>query len=211
MNCPSLDQLIDYLRGQLSSSEKNVVQTHLATGCQHCDAEFAWLTETLQLTRSDDSFDFSEDHLRWAVNLFKSQTAARETSIQRWLGRLIFDSFRAQPLAATRSDLMTERTVSGRQMLYKADAWDVDLRFEREGNTDTETLIGQVLSEQNLSAPAAFTVRLMQGNEETASTFTNASGMFRFTHLSTGSYDLLIRVPEGEIQISEISSGQSFG
>lgn len=210
MNCPTSAQLIDYLRGQLPAIEKDTIQLHLSAGCQRCQEERAWLAESLQLARTDQSFEFSEANIRQAVNLFKSQMTVPQASLGQLLGRLIFDSFRAQPLTATRGDLTMERSVSGRQMLYKAEGYDVDLRFERGDHSETDTLIGQILSEQSSTLSSSFTVRLICDREETASTTTNASGMFRFAYLPTGTYDLLIRVPEGEIQIRQISSGQNL-
>ncbi|MFQ5857050.1 MAG: FecR domain-containing protein, partial [Anaerolineae bacterium] len=50
----SIEQLADYVEGRLVASDARAVEDHLATGCPTCQADLAWVGETLALMTGDD-------------------------------------------------------------------------------------------------------------------------------------------------------------
>ncbi|HWQ31551.1 MAG TPA: zf-HC2 domain-containing protein [Blastocatellia bacterium] len=202
MNCLSLASLLDYLHGHLSEAERADIAAHLAAGCPHCLENQRWLEEIQRLTAQDDSIEFPEPVIASIVAGFKRQ--ARQP-LRQLIAQLIFDSLFPQQLAPVRADLAGEAAPVSRQALYRAEGYDIDLRFERTGEADGEDLIGQILAGHTDRAELdGLTVQLLCDNSEASSTRTNARGIFRFTRLPAGACDLKIHVPEGEISIPQL-------
>jgi hypothetical protein len=202
MHCLSLSSLLDYLRGHLSEAERAAVSEHLAAGCPHCLENQRWLEEVQQLTAQDDSIEFPEPVIASVVARFRRQA---RSPLRQIVAQLIFDSLFPQQLAPVRADLAGEAAPVGRQALYRAEGYDIDLRFERTGEADSEDLIGQILAGQTDRAQLdGLMVQLLCDDAEAAATRTNARGIFRFTRLPAGACDLKIHVPEGEISIPQL-------
>jgi hypothetical protein len=49
----TFEQLVDYVEGRLNPAELAEVQAHLSTGCATCQAELAWLEQTLGAMAAD--------------------------------------------------------------------------------------------------------------------------------------------------------------
>jgi hypothetical protein len=210
-NCPSLNSLVEFLNDRMTPQERKHVEAHLATGCRRCEEERVWLAEILELTSSDLSFEFPEHIIGRVIDQFKSTRPAKPSLIERLQGHLVFDSFQMQPLMGLRDSLTAEQTPSERQVLYNADGYDVDLRFEVIEASDAgvfENVIGQILSQESPGAGTIFRVSLLQGTREVASADTNEQGIFRFTRILSGVYAMKVVVPEGEVYIDEVATAR---
>ena len=103
---------------------------------------------------------------------------------------------------------MTSEPV-GRQVLYRAGSYDVDLRFE-SGETEGEDLIGQIVPGGKLpSAVEGAAVRLLQDEIVVAHAHANTRGVFIFLQIASGIYELKILVPEGEIEINRVATARA--
>lgn len=202
MNCLSLEELLEYLHGAGAEAERAARAAHLETGCPQCLENQRWLLAVERLAAADDSITFPEQVIARVVSEFRKQAAARPPLRQLFV-QLIFDSLFPQRLAPVRTAPGSETPAISRQVLYRAEGYDIDLRFER--SDETEDLIGQVQAGHR--APASpLPVQLWRDNEQTFSTQTNARGIFRFTGIPAGSYQLKIQVPEGEISIPQMTT-----
>lgn len=211
-NCPSLNSLVEFLRGEIADADRRLLEQHLATGCRRCEAERAWLAQVLDLTAGDQSFEFSEEVIGSVVDRFTTAYPKQPSMLGKLRAFLTFDSFDLQPLAGLRNGVAGRQADAERQVLFQTDAYNVDLRFEvvrTPQDGDFENLIGQILPEQEVAAGAVFTVRLLQGESEAARTVTNAQGIFHFTGIRSGVYGLRVAVPEGEIVIDDIPSARA--
>jgi hypothetical protein len=101
----------------------------------------------MQVASQDKSFEFAPEVIDRAVSWFKEQTVQEDRPLGQILARLIFDSLMPSQLAPVRSGLLESIAPAGRQVLYNAGEYDVDLRFERGEDTNDEDLIGQILPE----------------------------------------------------------------
>jgi len=210
MNCPSLISLLDFLQGQLPADERSAVLAHLSSGCPSCRDNQRWLEEVLRLVFEDKSFEYSEETIQQVVSNFKARSATSSPTAPQFFARLIFDSFTSNQLVDVRSDLAGTLWVSGRQMLFHAAGYDIDLRFEQAEDSDDEELIGQILSEKQL--PAGFgrlSAHLIKGEAEIDNVKTDERGIFKFARVPAGVYNLKIQVPEGEINILEVATAHS--
>ncbi len=210
MKCPTLDELFDSLNGHLPSHLRAEVDSHLEAGCLDCREQKEMLTTTVQIASEDKSFEFEPETISRAVSYFKEQTAEEDRPLGQILARLIFDSLMPSQLAPVRSGLLEAIAPAGRQVLYNAGGYDVDLRFERGEDTNDEDLIGQILPGNRLPSDIdGVAVRLLQDEIEVAHAHANKRGVFIFLRIASGIYELRIRVPDGEITINRVATAQA--
>jgi len=210
MKCPTLDELFDSLNGQLPPHVRAEVDSHLEAGCLDCQEQHELLTTTLQVASDDKSFEFSPEAISRAVSYFKEQTVEDTKPLGQILARLIFDSLMPSQLAPVRSGLLESIAPAGRQVLYNAGSYDVDLRFERGEDTNDEDLIGQILPDNRLPSNIdGMAVQLLQDEIEVAHAHANKRGVFIFLRIASGIYELKIRVPDGEITINRVQTAQA--
>ncbi len=210
MKCPSLAKLLDCLQGQLPADEHSTVLAHLSSGCPDCRENHVWLEDVLRLASEDKSFEYSEETIEQIVTYFKARPAAPSPSLRQFFARLIFDSFAPYQMADVRSDMAGGPAVSGRQMLFQAQGYDIDLRFEKAEDSADEELIGQVLfGKQSASGLDHLSAHLFKGEAEIDQVKTDARGIFKFARVPAGVYNLKIKVPEGEINICEVATART--
>jgi hypothetical protein len=209
MECPSLISLLDCMQGQLPADERSAVLAHLSSDCPGCRDNQRWLEEVIQLASEDKSFEYSHETIQQVVSYFKTRSATSSPSLPQFIARQIFDSFASNQLVNVRSDLAGTLWVSGRQMLFHAAGYDIDLRFEQAEDSDDEELIGQILSEkQVLSGLTRLSVHLIKGETEIDIVKTDERGIFKFARVLAGVYNIKIQVPEGEIYIFEVATAR---
>lgn len=210
MKCPPLNNLLDFARNLLAEAESATVKTHLQGGCRSCEENLLWLKDASQLAAQDRSFEFSEDTIKGLVAWFKAQPAHVRPSVRQLVANLIFDSLAAQQVAFVRAETVTSQQTGGRQMLFQAEGYDIDLRFEGVEDKATEDLIGQVLPQSDsASAFVGATVQLWQDEKPQLSAEANDHGVFRFAQIPSGIYDLKIQVAEDEINIIRVATART--
>ncbi|MDX2032208.1 MAG: carboxypeptidase-like regulatory domain-containing protein [Blastocatellia bacterium] len=179
---------------------------HFAAGCGDCQQRLAWLSEVVAVTAQDDSFVFSEVVIARIVAQFKGRMDGERAPLRQLVAQLIFDSLFPAPFAEAREGLSSPAPAS-RQMLFRTEEYDIDLRFEKSDGTAGDDLIGQVMAaEQSRTDPGPVLVRLLREGETAAQTRTNARGVFRFSALPPGVYDLRIYVADGEIRLDRLAT-----
>ncbi|MBX3277687.1 MAG: hypothetical protein KF868_06760 [Acidobacteria bacterium] len=210
MNCPSTEEIMDYLRGAIRPVTGLEVGAHLATGCPACAEQRQWLGEVLAVTAGDRSYDFPAATITRVVEWYKEQTAGKAGLIRKLAAQLVFDSLQPSHLAPVRSGMAGAGAAAGRQVLYRAEGYDIDLRFEGGDESDDEDLIGQILpGDRPPQTSDRVAVRLLRDELEVAASRANARGVFKFARVRSGTYDLMIDVPEGEILISRIATARA--
>lgn len=205
MGCVTLEQLADLLEARSSGSERAAVERHLATDCPRCRANWQWLQRLYQLTAADSTPDPPDWLVSRAVAAFAQKHGApREKGIGKILATLIFDSF--HPLQPAEVRNLGE---AGRQLIYRAAPYDIDLRFLPSENFRYENVIGQVIGlRPDFSDVAGLPVTVYKGKRKIAAVETNAVGVFNLENLAQGKYDLTIRLQSEEIRIpGAITSG----
>jgi hypothetical protein len=213
MNCPPLSGLLDYSQKVLAQNERAGIESHLVTGCRKCAENMRWLGEVAWLTAQDQSFDFPDELMKGLVVWFKEQPAPTPRTLRKLVAKLVFDSLLPQQYAPVRGETgqpFVRPLVAGRQMLFQAEGYDVDLRFEAIEDLDTEDLIGQVLP-QRIEQPdiADATVELWSAAPEPQRVQTDQQGLFRFAQIPSGIYDLKIQVSEGEINLNQVCTARA--
>jgi hypothetical protein len=208
MACPPLEQLTDLIRGTIDRNHEATLKAHMSSGCRTCAENHRWLKTMLAATAEDDSFDFSEDTIRWSVAQFKAASASQPSRIQI-LARLIFDNLLPGQAVEVRS--MAAPAVS-RQILYEAGPYDVDLRLEQLEEKQSILILGQIVGRDAKSGGlVGVSVEIKKhggdAQENGQRAETDARGMFRLRDVAPGEYDIIIHAPEGELLINAITCG----
>jgi Carboxypeptidase regulatory-like domain len=215
MSCPPLNELLDYARRLLTATERERVAAHLETDCQACAENMQWLTEVTSSSLEHPSYLLPAETPQGMMAWFRSQPPHESRSPLQVLARqlaahLLFDSFAQSEWAMVRTHASDDGVAPERQMLFQTEGYDIELRFETTKDPQREDLrqdlMGQVLP-QSAQPAANVTVELRQGDQSKHSAATDARGYFKFARLPRESYDLKIHVPEGEINIAQVTPG----
>jgi hypothetical protein len=205
--CIKLENLVDYLRVTGDPTTRKPIASHLATGCRACTNNKQWLSEVLELTASDRSFDFAEDALQRTIALFNPGRLPGRPKLRQIIAQLIFDSFWQPPLAEVREGV--PGLAQSRQLLFRAEGYDIDVRFELAEGGQTDELLGQILPTRAVAHTlASLPVQLWQTNVLHAEARTNARGIFKFKQVHQGRYTLKLAAPEGEIWLDPLETTQ---
>jgi hypothetical protein len=209
MECPTLFGWLDFIQGRLSTDESTEITAHLTSGCHICIENHAWVQEVLRLA-AEDKFKFSEEQIQEVLSLFSSRRGSLSRARPQYFARLVFDSFTADRAAYVRSESTESPAIADRQMLFQAHGYDIDLRIEKSDDSEDEELIGQILSKSRLPAELSnLSAWLLKGGVEIAKVKTNARGIFNFASFPAGVHMLRIEVPEGEINICDLTTARA--
>src|SRR5687768_4504142 len=111
MNCPSFENLIAYVDGEMAAAASQALVTHLASGCATCAASRAWYESVKAIAASDDTKDVPRWVLHRALKLFETQPL-RGSAVERFshlIASLVFDSLRRPALAGARALAAADR------------------------------------------------------------------------------------------------------
>lgn len=150
----------------------------------------------MQLMKADQSVDAPRDLISYATSVFRRQPRSQPSVLRRVVAALSFDSSsNLSPSFAVRSSQSHSR-----QFIYSAEGHDIDLRIS--GEADQWVVSGQVLG----GDCSGGTVNLENENGTSATTM-NDLCEFRLPGVSNGRYDLRFRLPNLEIEISQLNLG----
>jgi hypothetical protein len=205
--CINLEKLVDYLRVKDDAAARQPIANHLATGCQTCIGNQQWLAEVLELTATDQSFDFAEAALQRTIALFKPSKQESRLKLREIVAQLVFDSFwQPQPVQVR---VGTPAFSHSRQLLFRAEGYDIDIRFELAEAGQTDELMGQILPTRGVPHTlASLAVELWQTDVLRAEAQTNARGIFKFKQVNQGRYTLKLSAPEGVISLDPLETTQ---
>lgn len=203
MACPTLAELFDFLRGESSEKEREMVSEHLQKPCPRCRKEASRLREILELTEAPSLVAPPPWLLRQAILLFRQRLPEPSSG---WLSRipafLIMDNWAESRLLGFRH--IEPRS---RQMFYRAGPYDIDILIEAAERTSGIDLLGQILPSQEGSPSCAGAhVELRQGEQVLGTTTVNELGEFIFEGIPEGVYDLRLRIQGSEIGIAGLQA-----
>ncbi len=189
----SFAQVVDLVEGRLSVADQAQAQAHMAA-CARCAAEVTRLARVVELMRTDTGDDAPAAAVAQAVGLFRARRSPEPASRQRLPAVLRFDSWHTfQPLG------LRGGAVPERQLLFNAEAFDVDVRIARSG--EVWTVAGQVLGPEQAGVVALHgTSGMLQG------VLTELSE-FNLSPVPPGTYTLIVQLLSVEIEISGLEVG----
>jgi hypothetical protein len=197
---PSFEVLLDFVENRLSQPARQQVLEHLALPCAICQAEIATIQDMIELMRDRELSEPPPAAMRRAMRLYtvlhrQPQPGRRA----RLIAHLVFDSRVMGGALATRGPK------NERQMLYTAEALDIDLQFSPESDQHSIHLMGQVMTVDDDAAKVqGCAVSLMQEGEVLTQAITDELGIFAFRWVSPDDYELSIELPGEEVWIPSL-------
>jgi len=185
----------DFVRGLVDPVRGEAMSRHLSEGCRKCARMAEVFGRVAPLGRRELCYEVPEYAVHCARAIFVLEQPQEVRILQRWAGRLLFDSFR-EPLPA---GVRSQHRIS-RQTLYDVGEYAVDLRQEHERGGSEVTMVGQIASRREPERPmAGLPVTLCSGKAVLARAVSNEFGEFQMQYLPARDLRLDIgsAVPEG--------------
>lgn len=189
----SYERLADYAEKGASLQKPETDVTHLAA-CAHCSGQLAELDKMMRLMRADQSEGAPAWALDCANNLFRTRaTAPPKTLTQKILAVLNVELTTMRPAFGERSAASADL----QQRLYQAGANEVDVQITQ--HEDGWVVSGQVFGPCTENGEVE-----LSGAQTSTSTALNNLCEFTLAPVPAGSYTLLIRWPDVEIEVPDL-------
>ena len=165
----------DYVRGLMTSPEREVMERHLASGCEACAGVVALIGKIRQEAAREPAVP--EHLVQAAKRIFPERFAARAAdwlSLPRLAARLIFNSMTDPAIEGART--ASEAVV---QAVYHAGDYAIEFQIECEPESTRLAVVGQVVNRAAGDEPlAGVPVLLTAGRKQVAAGHSNRFGEF---------------------------------
>jgi hypothetical protein len=141
------EEWIDFVNQVASIDQQKAMQKHLATGCKPCTQTLALWQKLRKTAAAEASYQPPLGSVRLVKAAFATAgfaTAQKKPGVIE----MLFDSFLQPSVAGARS------TGSGtRQMLYRADPFQIDIQIEAKSGSNRLVVTGQLLDMSSPEVP----------------------------------------------------------
>lgn len=199
------EEWIDFVNGVVPRERRGEMQKHFATGCQRCKETVSLWQRVRNTAATEASYQPPAESVRLAKASFLAGQLNAPKKASRGLVELLFDSFLQPAMAGARSVV-----IGTRQMLYRADPYQIDIQIEPKPGGNRLVITGQLL---DLSSPGVMgrdvqvTLSNRRGNSMVVST--NQFGEFSCEIENSG--DLELSIPGHDATPIEISLRNALG
>ena len=134
------EEWIDFVNQMVPAPQQKAMQKHLVSGCKRCTKTLNLWQKFRKAAASEASFQPPAGNVRIAKAAFAATSFAITEKRRSGVIELLFDSFLQPAAAGARS------TASGtRQMLFRADPFQIDVQIEAKPGGNRLTVTGQLL------------------------------------------------------------------
>jgi len=133
------EEWIDYVNQVASPKKQEAMQKHLSS-CKQCMGTVALWQKVQNTAAREAAYQPSAAGVRIAKAAFGGAGRAVQPEEKSGFVKVLFDSFSQPLLAGARSG-----TVGSRQMLYRADPYQIDIQIEAKSDGDRLIVTGQLL------------------------------------------------------------------
>jgi hypothetical protein len=190
----SIEKWIDFVNQAVTTNERQQMDKHLSLGCEPCQEIVSLWQRVRSSAAAEGNYQPSENAVRIAKAAFASAGFAAPKKGTKSKVRLLFDSFLQPALAGVRS-----AGTGTRQMLYRADPYQIDVQLELKPGGNRVVVTGQLLNLSNPKLIASGTrilVSNMHGDVMHAAA--NEFGEFSGEVKNSGDLQLTFATPSGE-------------
>ena len=201
----STEEWVDFVNQVIASDERDAMQKHLATGCKRCTETVSLWQKVCKSAAAEASYQPPADTLRLAKAAFATAGMAQAQDGSRGLIEVLFDSFLQPAVAGARSVV-----IGTRQMLYRADPYQIDIQIEPKPGTNRLVITGQLL---DLSHPGIIgrDIQITLSNHRGHSVIAATSQFGEFSAEIENSGDLELSIPGDGDQPIVISLRNALG
>lgn len=180
------EEWIDFVNQVAASGKKLEMQQHLENGCKRCQETIDLWQKVRKTGAAERSYQPPADIVYAAKAAFATAGWATKPARAPGLIELLFDSFLQPALAGARS-----AGTGMRQMLYRADPYQVDVQIESKPEGNRLVVTGQVLNVSRSDfVVSALQVTLSNRRGSIVYAVTNQFGEFRGEIDSSGDLEL---------------------
>jgi hypothetical protein len=142
------EEWIDFANEAIVGSRRQEMESHLGEGCQRCKKSVSLWQKVRQTAKSAADCQPPENAVRIAKAGFTSARLEGKPAGAPGLVELLFDSFLQPLVAGARSS-----NSGTRQMLYRAEPYQVDVHIEAKPGANKLMVTGQLLDLRNPDRP----------------------------------------------------------
>jgi hypothetical protein len=183
------EEWIDFVNQMTAHKKQEAMRKHLGSGCKGCQEKFALWQKVRGTAASEANYQPPADAVRVVKAAYASARIAGQEEEAKSLVEVLFDSFLQPEVAGARS-----RATGARQMLYRADSFQIDLQIEPKPGSNHVVVTGQLM---DVSTPEIVSrgvqIKLSNFRENVVHTVTNEFGEFCCEMDNSG--DLELSVP----------------
>jgi hypothetical protein len=173
------EEWIDFANEAVAKSKRHEMERHLEEGCPRCKKAVSLWQRVRQTVKSAGQYQPPEDAVRIAKAAFAAARLQGKSAGVPGLVEILFDSF-LQPVVEGARSARSEAELGMRQMLYRADPYQVDLQIEAKPGANRLVVTGQLLDLRTPDAPGRnVPVVISNLRGDVVHTVTNEYGEFR--------------------------------
>jgi len=190
----STEDWVDFVNHLVTGDRREAMRKHLTNGCKRCKETVSLWQKVSKSAAAEASYQPPADAVRLAKASFTASGMPHTREKAHSLVEVLFDSFRQPALAGARSVV-----IGTRQMLYKADPYQIDIQIEPRPGTNRLVVTGQIL---DLSHPGIVgrdipvTISNRRGNSAVVAT--NQFGEFSAEVENSGDLELSIKAEDDQ-------------
>jgi len=181
------EEWIDFVNQVTSPKQQEAMKKHLGTGCERCMETVALWQKLHSTAAMEASYQPPMAEVRLAKAAFAAAGGAAQRSEKSIFAEVMFDSLLQPLLAGARSS----GGLGTRQMLYRADPYQIDIQIEAKPEGNCLMVTGQLL---DVSSPGVVgrdvKITLSNHRGNVIHTVTNQFGEFRGEIENTGDLEL---------------------
>jgi hypothetical protein len=188
----STEEWVDFVNQVTTTNQCDTMRQHLAT-CAACTQTVALWQKVHAQAVAEPVYQPDANTVRLAKAAFAASdfAAARQQKSTSSVVELLFDNFLQPALAGARSVV-----IGTRQMLYRADPYQIDIQIEAKPGTNRLVITGQLL-EIGSSVLTATGIQVTLSNHRGNSVIVTTNQFGEFSGELENSGDLELSIPSG--------------
>jgi hypothetical protein len=190
----SVEKWIDFVNQAVATAERQQMDKHLNLGCKSCQKTVSLWQRVRASAAVEGNYQPPESAVRIAKAAFVGVALGPHNKGADGKVKLLFDSFLQPMLAGFRS-----AGAGTRQLLYRADPYQIDVQLEMKPNGNRIVVTGQLLNLSNPKMIAVGTSILVSNmHGDVVHTAANQFGEFSGEVKNSGDLQLTFATPSGE-------------
>jgi hypothetical protein len=190
----NVEKWIDFVNQAVTNDERVLMAKHLKLGCESCQETVSLWQRFRASAAAEGNYQPPDNAVRIAKAAFAGVALNSRKKGAGSRVKLLFDSFLQPILAGVRS-----AGAGTRQMLYRADPYQIDVQLEMKPSGNRVVVTGQLLNLNNPKVSAGGT-RILVSNMhgDVVHSLTNQFGEFSGEVKNSGDLQLTFATPSGE-------------
>jgi len=190
----SVEKWIDFVNLAVTTGEQQQMDKHLSLGCSSCQKTVSLWQRVRTSAAAEGNYQPPESAVRIAKAAFAGAGLGSTATGAGSKVKLLFDSFLQPMLAGVRS-----AGAGTRQMLYRADPYQIDVQLEMKPGANRVVVTGQLLNLGNPKVVATGTRVLVSNmHGDVVHTVANQFGEFSGEVKNSGDLQVTFATPSGE-------------